>query len=309
MPTFKDFYFDSSDGLHKIHTQLCLPDTEPKAVVQVIHGIIEHIAPYKPYFEFLANNGFIVVGTDHLGHGLSFQSPEDKGYVADNNGWEYLVRDEEILRQAMKSQYPDLKQVAFGFSMGSFMLRTHLIRFPGGFDAAIVGGTGNQGALLVKSGLAAANLVVGIKGPHFRSKLLNDLAFGSYNKIYETQRTDFDWLSRDENTVNVYIDDPLCGYLPTCSLFRDMMSGINFLTKPSNIAKMCKETPVIFMSGDMDPVGECGKGVKKAYELFKNTGMKDLSMKLYPGARHAIIAEINKDEVLQDMLDWINSKI
>jgi len=309
MPTFKDFYFDSSDGVHKIHTQICLPDGEPKAIVQVIHGIIEHIKPYAPYFEQLAENGYIVVGTDHLGHGRSFQLPEDKGYVADKDGWDYLVRDEEILRQAMKVQYPDLKQVAFGFSMGSFMLRTHLIRFPGGFDAAIVGGTGNQGKLLVKSGLFAANLVVGIMGPRHRSKLLNTLAFGNYTKIYNAPKTEFDWITRDEVELKKYLDDPLCGFLPTCSLFRDMMFGINLITNPKNIALMCKETPVVFMSGDMDPVGDCAKGVIKAYELFKEAGMKDVSMKIYHDDRHAIIAELNRAEVVKDMLDWIAAKI
>ena len=310
MPTFKEFYFDSSDGLHKIHTTACYPDGEVRATLQIIHGIIEYVdKTYERFMSYLAENGIACFATDHLGHGRSFQDEKDKGYIADKDGWDYIIRDEETLRLISKEQYPDVPQFAFGHSMGSFMLRTLLIRYPDGFDGALVVGTGNQSGLLVFGGLTAANLVILFKGTRHRSKLLNDLAFGSYNKIYDKVNTDYDWISSDPAAVKAYMDDPLCGYLPTCSLFRDMMTGIKFIENRSNIAKMNKDTPVIFLSGKKDPVGECGKGVEKAYSLFKAVGMKDISMKLYPEARHAIINEVNKDEVFADVLAWINSKI
>lgn len=309
MPTFKDFYFNSSTGKNKIHARMCVPDAEPRAIVQIIHGIAEYIDRYDEFMSFLADNGIIAVGTDHLGHGKSIESEEQTGFFAYDNGWDYAVRDEEVLRLAMHENYPELPIIVFGHSMGSFMARTLLIRYPDAFNAAIISGTGNQGAALVNGGLFMGNLVTGLKGAHHYSKFLNNLAFGSYNKIYENPKTEYDWLSRDESNVQKYIDDPLCGFIPSCSLFRDMMTGVKFITNKKNLTAMNKDMPVYFMSGDMDPVGECGKGVQKAYNNFLEAGMKDVSIKLYPGGRHEMLNEINKDEVYTDILAWLDSKI
>lgn len=309
MPTFKDFYFNSSTGKNKIHARMCVPDAEPRAIVQIIHGIAEYIGRYDEFMSFLADNGIIAVGTDHLGHGKSIECEEQTGFFAYDNGWDYVVRDEEVLRLAMHENYPELPIIVFGHSMGSFMTRTLLIRYPDAFNAAIISGTGNQGAALVNGGLFMGNLVTGLRGAHHYSKFLNNLAFGSYNKIYENPKTEYDWLSRDEANVQKYIDDPLCGFIPSCSLFRDMMTGVKFITNKKNLTAMNKDMPVYFMSGDMDPVGECGKGVQKAYNNFLEVGMKDVSIKLYPGGRHEMLNEINKDEVYADILAWLNSKI
>lgn len=309
MPTFKDFYFNSSTGKNKIHARMCVPDAEPRAIVQIIHGIAEYIDRYDEFMSFLADNGIIAVGTDHLGHGKSIESEEQTGFFAYDNGWDYAVRDEEVLRLAMHENYPELPIIVFGHSMGSFMARTLLILYPDAFNAAIISGTGNQGAALVNGGLFMGNLVTGLKGAHHYSKFLNNLAFGSYNKIYDNPKTEYDWLSRDEANVQKYIDDPLCGFIPSCSLFRDMMTGVKFITNKKNLTAMNKDMPVYFMSGDMDPVGECGKGVQKAYNNFLEAGMKDVSIKLYPGGRHEMLNEINKDEVYTDILAWLDSKI
>ena len=309
MPTFKDFYFNSSTGKNKIHARMCVPDAEPRAIVQIIHGIAEYIDRYDEFMSFLADNGIIAVGTDHLGHGKSIESEEQTGFFAYDNGWDYVVRDEEVLRLAMHENYPELPIIVFGHSMGSFMARTLLIRYPDAFNAAIISGTGNQGAALVNGGLFMGNIVTGLKGAHHYSKFLNNLAFGSYNKIYDNPKTEYDWLSRDEANVQKYIDDPLCGFIPSCSLFRDMMTGVKFITNKKNLTAMNKNMPVYFMSGDMDPVGECGKGVQKAYNNFLEAGMKDVSIKLYPGGRHEMLNEINKDEVYTDILAWLGSKI
>ena len=309
MPTFKDFYFNSSTGKNKIHARMCVPDAEPRAIVQIIHGIAEYIDRYDEFMSFLADNGIIAVGTDHLGHGKSIESEEQTGFFAYDNGWDYVVRDEEVLRLAMHENYPELPIIVFGHSMGSFMARTLLIRYPDAFNAAIISGTGNQGAALVNGGLIMGNLVTGLNGAHHYSKFLNNLAFGSYNKIYENPKTEYDWLSRDEANVQKYIDDPLCGFIPSCCLFRDMMTGVKFITNKKNLTAMNKDMPVYFMSGDMDPVGECGKGVQKAYNNFLEAGMKDVSIKLYPGGRHEMLNDINKDEVYTDILAWLESKI
>lgn len=309
MPTFRDFYFDSSTGKNKIHARVCMPDAEPKAMIQIAHGIAEYIERYDDFMSFLASKGYMVVGNDHLGHGKSFVNENDMGYVADKDGWWHIVDDVEILRQAMKKNYPELKQVIFGHSMGSFVARTHLIRYPGAFDAAILSGTGNQGRALVKGGLTMGGLVKTFKGGHHYSKLLNNLAFGTYNKIYDNPRTDYDWLSSNEENVDKYIADPLCGFIPSAGLFSDMMVGVDYITKKSNLSLMKKDTPVYFMSGTMDPVGECGKGVMKAYKNFKKAGMKNVDIRLYIDGRHEMLNEVNNAEVYEEVFKWIKKTI
>ncbi len=308
MPSFKDFYFESSTGHNKLRAHMCTPDVEPRGIIQIVHGIAEHMDRYDDFMLFLANNGYIAVGEDHLGHGKSIEREEDKGFFAESNGWTYAVQDVEILRLAMKKNHPELPIVVFGHSMGSFLTRTHLIKFPGGFDAAIISGTGNQGKPLVLGGLTVGNVVSKVKGPHYYSNFINNMAFGSYNKIYGIAKTTHDWLTRDEEVVQKYLADPLCGFIPSCSLFRDMMTGINIITNVKNLEAMNKDTPIYFMSGAMDPVGECGKGVNKAYDNFLKVGMKDVTIKLYDGGRHEMLNEINKDEVYANILAWIMSK-
>ncbi len=309
MPNFQDFTFPSSTGKNLIHARKCLPDGEPRAVIQIAHGIAEYINRYDEFMAFLARNGFVAVGNDHLGHGQTIRCPEEQGFFAESMGWRYVVEDMDSLRSIMRREYPDLPYLFFGHSMGSFLTRTYLILHPERYDAAILSGTGHQGAPLVLAGCTLSEAAVKLYGPHKIGKALNDICFGAYNKAFEPARTPFDWLNRDEAEVDKYVADPLCGFVATVSLFRDMMGGIKFITNQKNINSMNKEPPVYFMSGSMDPVGENGKGVERAYKAFCDAGLKDVTMHLYPGGRHEMLNELNKQEVFQDVVDWINSKL
>lgn len=309
MPVFKDFFFDSSTGDNRIRAHLCLPDGSPRAVVQIAHGIAEHMDRYDAFMRFLAERGFAVVGNDHLGHGKSITVPVQQGFFAAENGWDYVVRDMDALRTLMRREYPDLPYLFFGHSMGSFLTRTYIIRYPERYDAVILSGTGHQSLPLVLSGYAMAQAAVKLYGPYKIGQTLNDICFGAYNKGIQNPRTPFDWLSRDEEQVDKYIADPLCGFVATVSLFRDMMGGIRFITDRKNIAQMNKEAPVYFMSGACDPVGENGKGVERAYRAFLDAGMKDVFLRLYPGGRHEMLNELNREAVYQDVAEWIESKL
>ena len=192
---------------------------------------------------FLAENGFVAVGNDHLGHGKSIARLEEQGIFAENNGWNYVVEDMKKLREQVREQFPNIPYVFFGHSMGSFLTRTFLILHPDLYDAAILSGTGHQSAALVNGGYLAAELMTKLKGPHASGQALNDMAFGSYCKRIENPRTPFDWLSRDNETVDKYIADPLCGFVCKTSLYRDMMGGLKFLTNQKNIDKMNKTLP------------------------------------------------------------------
>ena len=309
MPSFHDFRFLSTDGKHKVFARECTPDGEVRAVLQIAHGVAEHIYRYAPFMEFLADNGFVVVANDHLGHGKTAENEQELCFFAEKDGWNDVVSDMDQLHKLTAAKYPDVPYFLFGHSMGSFLTRTYIIDHPEGLKGVIISGTGQNPAAVVAAGKLVAKLEMIDNGPMYHSPKLDKLAFGSYNKIYDKVRTDYDWLCRDEAQVDKYIADPLCGFIPTCSLFRDMMSGIKIVTTQKNLESMNKDTPVYFMSGDMDPVGECGKGVKLAYENFKKAGMKDVSIKLYKDGRHEMLNELNKDEVYSDILAWINSKI
>ena len=309
MPEFRDFFYRSSTGKNEIHARICTPDGAPKGIVQIAHGIAEHIDRYEDFMRFLAENGYIAVGNDHLGHGKSAATPEEQGIFAENGGWNYVVEDMKKLWETVREQYPDLPYVFFGHSMGSFLTRTFLIKYPDLYDAAILSGTGHQSAALVNGGYLAAQLMTRKNGPRSSGQALNDMAFGSYCKRIENPRTPFDWLSRDNETVDRYIADPLCGFVCKTSLYRDMMGGLKFLTSQKNINTMNKKAPVYFMSGAEDPVGDYGKGVEKAYKAFCSAGLTDVMIRLYPGGRHEMLNEINRDEVKQDILTWLNDRI
>ncbi len=309
MPSFQDFYFQSSTGRTSIHALKCVPDSKPRAVVQIAHGIAEHIDRYRPFMEFLADNGFVVAGNDHLGHGKSIRVPEEQGFFAEKDGWWRVVDDMDKLHDIMSKEYPELPYVLFGHSMGSFLTRTYLIKHPDKYDGVILSGTGHQSPALVLGGNAAASVMAKLNGAMGDGAKLDSLAFGTYLNKIENPRTKFDWLSRDTEQVDKYIADPLCGFVGKIGLYRDMMQGIKFITDKKNIAQMNKEKPVYFMSGDGDPVGDYGKGVERAYKAFCDAGLHDVFMRLYPGGRHEMLNETNKEQVYQDILSWLNEKI
>lgn len=309
MPSFQDFYFQSSTGRTSIHALKCVPDGKPRAVVQIAHGIAEHIDRYRPFMEFLADNGFVAAGNDHLGHGKSIRVPEEQGFFAEKDGWWRVVDDMDKLHDIMSKEYPELPYVLFGHSMGSFLTRTYLIKHPDKYDGVILSGTGHQSPALVLGGNAAASVMAKLNGAMGDGAKLDSLAFGTYLNKIENPRTKFDWLSRDAEQVDKYIADPLCGFVGKIGLYRDMMQGIKFITDKKNIAQMNKEKPVYFMSGNGDPVGDYGKGVERAYNAFCDAGLHDVFMRLYPGGRHEMLNETNKEQVYQDILNWLNEKI
>ena len=196
-----------------------------------------------------------------------------------------------------------------GHSMGSFLTRTYLIRYPGTVDAAIIMGTGHQSPAIVAGGRAIAKAAGKRHGFKAHSPRVEALAFGAYNKAFAPNRTEVDWLSASDNNVDAYIADPLCGQKASIGLFYEMLGGIRFISTPKNIASMNRNTPILFISGDRDPVGEMGKGVKRAYEAFRRAGMRDVELKLYKGLRHEILNEDCRAVVYNDLWSWIEKHL
>jgi len=213
------------------------------------------------------------------------------------------------LYETERSKYPGIPYFLLGHSMGSFLARSFLIKYQTGLAGCILSGTGQQSGLLLNAGLAAAAIEKRLHGVRYQSARLNSLSFGSYNAHIRPQRTPYDWLSRDEFIVDRYMDDEDCGFVPAVGLFIDMLTGLKFIGNRKNVSKMRKDIPILFISGEQDPVGEYGKGLQRAYALMADAGCSDLTLKMYPGARHEILNELNRQEVYQDILEWMMSKI
>lgn len=299
-------YFDSC-GEGKIHYCRWAPEGEVRAVVQIVHGIAEHVLRYEDFAEFLNSRGILVTAEDHMGHGKSMDSGT-QGYFA--GGWFTALEDVRKLTELTAAEYPGVPYFMLGHSMGSFLLRSYLIRYPEAeLAGAIICGTGWMPEAVLNVGITTAKAVCARYGERKPSELLNDIAFGSYNKRVEHKRTKFDWLNRDDRSVDMYIADPLCGFLASGGLIRDMLYGMRFNQQKKHLQKMNRELSVFFIAGGDDPVGNYGKGVRQTAKKFREIGMADVSEKIYPLMRHEILNEINHQSVYDDVLRWLEPKI
>jgi len=305
----REFTFLSADGKTAIHAAEWMPEGTPRAVLQIVHGVSEHILRYAPFAEYLTAHGFAVVGHDHLGHGTTVAPGAPRLYFGPKGSWDWVVQDIETLRQMSRERFPGIPYFLLGHSMGSFLARTHLIRHPGVTDGAVIMGTGQMAPLLIKGGRAVAAIESLRVGEEHGSPLVQALSFKTYNKIFAPNRTGFDWLSVNEENVDSYISHPLCGGNPSIGLFREMLWGMGFIAKPEQLKRMDVTTPILFISGGMDPVGDLGKGVERAYESFRAAGVQDVSLKLYPGLRHEILNETEREMVYEDVRLWLESKL
>ena len=300
----KEFYFPVRKNT-RIHCCQWLPEGKPRGIIQIVHGIAEYAARYDELATVFTEHGFVVVAEDHMGHGNSISEEIPQGCFAD--GWLTAVSDTYRLLQMTKEEYPDLPYIIYGHSMGSFMTRTLLYTYPdAGLAAAVLSGTGWMPKPVLKSGRAICLLEGRRKGWNACSPTIDKLMFGSYNKGYENPRTPVDWLSRDEKEVDKYIADPLLGFSASIGLAREMLGGMLMNEEKENLEKMPKTLPVLFVSGDKDPVGGNGKGVRQTYEAFRAVGMQDVRIKLYPDARHELHNELNREELHADVLAFLD---
>ena len=301
-----DFYFPSC-GAGMIHGCRWEPQGTPVAVLQIVHGVAEYAARYEEFGSFMASKGFLVVAEDHMGHGGSVG---DDGHLgAFEGGWHKAVADTHRLLTYTRMECPDVPYILLGHSMGSFMVRTMLAKYPKcGISAAILSGTAWMHRGIINAGIAAATLVAKRQGPYAPSKLLNDMMFGSYNRKIEHRRTSHDWLTRDKKIVDAYVPDPLCGFSMTAGLAKDMLTGLLYIQEPEHLNKMRKDLPVLFIAGADDPVGNYGEGVKQTVQAFTRAGMENVTMRLYPMCRHEVLNELNLDEIYANILDWLKKQ-
>lgn len=303
----EEFYFTSTSGTTKIHAVRYLPDGEIKAILQIAHGMVEYIERYEAFALFLASKGFLVTGNDHLGHGKSINSKDDWGYFAKEDGNRAVLCDMYQLTQITKEKYPEVPYFLLGHSMGSFYTRQYLCTFGNELQGAIIMGTGCQPLALIQTGRLLTKMISLFKGWNYRSDFINNMAFGSYNKHFQPARTTKDWLTKDTAIVDKYVADECCNFIFTLNAYYNMFTGISRLYNKKLLSNMPKELPVFFVAGEDDPVGDYGKGVRKAVTMFQEIGMKHVSLKLYPTDRHEILNETDRGQVYEDLYSWLNS--
>lgn len=300
----REFYMDTSVG--KVHCCRWEPQGEIKGIIQIIHGIQEYVGRYSVMANFFAEQGFVVVGADHPGHGLSVTEENGLGYLA--GGWKEAVKNIHKLCVNVRKEFPSLPYFMFGHSMGSFLLTTYLTLYHDGITGAVISGTGWQAPALVSAGCTLCKIEKRRFGEAGRSKLLLDLMFGPYIKRFEPARTPYDWICSDNGVVDVYAADPLCTWKPTVQLCEQMLRGIQRNQKEKYLSQMDTDLPVFFIAGQQDPVGDFGNGVLRAVAAFRRVGMKDVLVELYPDMRHECHNECGKDRVYQDVLRWFEDR-
>lgn len=299
------FCYDSADNRTKIYGIRWEPEGRPKAVLQISHGMVEFVDRYDSFARFLCERGFLVVGNDHLGHGRSITCEENFGYFAEENGNGVLLEDLYTLTCLTKKQYGEIPYFLLGHSMGSFLARQYLCEHGKELTGAIIMGTGYQPRIAAQMGKIITRRIAARKGWKYRSAFVDNMAFGGYNKKFEPARTSKDWLTRDKNVVDAYLTDKRCTFTFTVNGYYNLFVSLDWLTHSSYVERMPKDLPVFFVAGKDDPVGNFGKGVVKVAEQFRKLGMKDVSEKLYVGARHEILQETNRLEVFEDLANWL----
>lgn len=307
MYTKTEFSFPSASGLADIHAAKYVPNVEPKAVFQISHGMAEHFERYEAFIDVLCEAGLVVYTNDHIGHGKSVASPDDKGYFGAGT-WHNMIDDCHTVYETAHAAYPDLPYFFFGHSMGSFVAREYAREYGADLAGAIFCGTGG-GNPAVGIGIALAKMIAGIKGERHRSKFINGMAFGAYNKQF-AGRTEFDWLTKDTTVVDAYIADPDCGYLFTLNGYITLFDVLRTVSSPACYQEIPKDLPILLVAGKMDPVGNFGKGVSEVCDKLVASGHTKVDMHLYDDCRHEILNESEMfQEVCGDILAFVNANI
>ncbi len=303
----KEFFYPSADGVTQIHAIRWEPDGEPKAVLQIIHGMVEYIDRYNDFAEYLTEYGFIVTGEDHLGHGSSVRSNEYLGYFGEH-GNEWVISDIHQLREITQKEFSELPYLMMGHSMGSFLIRQYITEndseYAKGLNGVIVMGTGWTPGAAIKTGKMIAKLM-GTGKVGKRAKLIDVMSFGSYLKKIENPNSVSDWLTKDEEVVRWYRKNPLCTFHFTPNAYYHMFRGMEKAHNIERMKSLPEGLPILFASGAEDPVGNWGEGVRKAYMIYSENTPCSIDIKLYDDDRHEIINELDKDQVYKDMREFL----
>jgi len=299
------FTFAADDGA-KLFVYRWLPDVGwGKAIVHIAHGLAEHAGRYERLAEALTESGYVVFANDQRGHGKTAQSFEDTGYFADEDGWARILKDIEQICSFARIDYPHHPVILFGHSMGSLVAQHLATRNL--FDAVAMSGANGLVSPLVHIGKLITRIERARLGRLGKSELLSKLSFDAFNKAFKPNRTAFDWLSRDEDEVDKYIADPMCGFLCSTQLWLDMLGAMTEAAKPEFRARIPKQLPIYLFSGSCDSANEEGRGSTALAEYYRLIGLEKVSYRIFTQARHETLNETNRDEVTEHLIDWLDA--
>lgn len=297
----KEFWLSMHDDVDVYVKKWFTENTPPVAIIQLAHGMAEHINRYDNFANFLLERDIFVYGNDHRGHGKTGEKQGLLGYFADKDGFTKTAYDLTMITNIIKEDYPDVPIILFGHSMGSFLAREYIQSHSSEIAGVILCGTGYHTTI---ASLTAKTIAKTLPAKE-KSELLNSLAFKTYNQKIPNNRTSFDWLSRDDQAVQKYIDDPFCGYVPTARFFHDLMDGLAQIHHVNKNQHIRKDLPMFIVSGAADPVGHYGNGVFKVANHYDKSGLTHIKTMLFEGARHELLNEINKEEIYHALYDWV----
>lgn len=301
-------FFRSSNGEDNIAYYVYKPLSEPRAVVQIVHGMCEYCERYEDFISYLCSNGITVCCHDHLGHGASAANEEKLGFFAHERGWQYLAKDTVRLSKMVRSRNYGLPFYILGHSMGSLVVRAVLAKYDFLYSGSVLIGTLNT-KVGVDAGIILTRLLSRTKGDFYRSQSVDELIFGLSNRRIENPASEYSWISRDEDIVSAYEKDPLCNFHFTARAYSDLLFLVSYVSDKNWAVKVDKSLPVFICSGSEDPVGNYGKGPQEVFDVLNAANFSDIELKIYSGARHEILNETNRAEVYEDILNWLNSHI
>lgn len=304
-----EYYISSSDRKTQLRIIEWTPECKPIGIIQIAHGVTEHIGRYEEFAEFFTKRGYVVIGNDHIGHGLSVAKDFIPMYFGIKGSWNYVVDDLHLVTRIIKDKYPtwiypNREICLLGFSLGSYAVRNYLIKYPYEVNSAILIGTGQTSFIENKIAELIADWQIKKYGDTAITDVINQLTFGTYNKKFSNE-IGYDWLCAYKSSLNDYLNDTLRGQFMTTGLFRELLRGMDITGKQSNIKKMYKDIPILLLSGENDPVGNYTKGVIKFYNKLKKVGIKNVAYKIYPNMRHDILHERDCKDVCKDIYKWI----
>ncbi|MGC8764495.1 MAG: alpha/beta fold hydrolase [Brevinematia bacterium] len=303
----EEFYFSASDG-KKLHCVKWVGSFNPKAVVQISHGMMEYIERYDEVASFLLENGYFVVGHSHRGHGKTSESVEMVGITEKTDTFNRMVLDLREITDFIKKEFR-LPVILFGHSFGSFLSQAYIETYGSNIDGVILSGTTGKMGLKAYSGLILSYLLKIIFGGRHKSKLLNFLTFAPYNSGFKPNRTKVDWLSSDEVEVDKYLDDPYCGRICSLNFFFNIFKGLITIHRKKRLSLIPKNLRVLIIAGSRDPVGDNLKTISWLSEEYVKRGISSIKVNIYENFRHECLHETGRERVFKDIVNWLDYEV
>ncbi|MDR2629869.1 MAG: lysophospholipase [Spirochaetaceae bacterium] len=305
-------WISGADGT-RLFVRQWKPEGRPRGVVHIVHGMAEHSLRYGELAGRLCGGGFEVWAADMRGHGKTADPGVNGsgtggllGHCADRDGFSLVVSDIEELNRHIAETYPELPLFLLGHSWGSFITQAYIESYRRILGGCILSGTRGPDGLKVAISVPVMKTIAFFRGVRNRSLLARALADGAFNKSFRPNRTNFDWLSRDEKIVDAFAADPLCGKLCSVGFYRDLAGALSRIHKPKAMDGIPRDLPIYVFSGSADPVGDMGSSPTALVNAYRSMGVKDLEFVLYPDARHEPLNETNREEVMENLLAWLS---